>query len=121
MLGGCAAGLAMFLFAGGKFWVDKQSLPFFILAAVTVPLLYKLLWTFAGRDTIGMQTAGLRLVDFDGNPPSQRRRYQRLVGGILSLLAAGIGLIWAFVDEDNLTWHDHISDTFPTLAPESKG
>ena len=119
MAGGSAAGLAMFVFAGGGLSTEKHTLPFLILAIVTVPLLYKILWTFAGRDTIGMQRAGLRLVDFDGNPPSQRRRYQRLFGGILSVLAAGIGLIWSFVDEDNLTWHDHISDTFPTLAYES--
>jgi hypothetical protein len=35
------------------------------------------------------------------------------------LLAAGTGLIWALVDEDSLTWHDHISGTFPTLSTES--
>jgi hypothetical protein len=29
-----------------------------------------------------------------------------------------MGLIWALVDEDSLTWHDHISSTFPTLADE---
>jgi len=23
-------------------------------------------------------------------------------------------LVWALVDEENLTWHDHISKTFPT-------
>jgi len=116
---GSAAGLAMFMSTGGEFSLEKHTLPFLILAAITVPLLYKTLWTFAGRDTIGMQKAGLRLVDFDGNPPSQRRRYQRLAGGLLSVLAAGIGLIWSFVDEDNLTWHDHISDTFPTFAHDT--
>ena len=26
----------------------------------------------------------------------------------------GLGLVWALVDEENLTWHDHISKTFPT-------
>jgi hypothetical protein len=24
-------------------------------------------------------------------------------------------LFWALVDEENLTWHDHISKTFPTV------
>jgi uncharacterized RDD family membrane protein YckC len=65
-----------------------------------------------------MRKAGLQLVDFDGNPPSQARRYLRLFGSILSFLAAGIGLIWSLVDEDRLTWHDHISSTFPTIASE---
>lgn len=115
----CAFVVALFLFAGGQFSLDKHVLPFFALALVTIPLSYKLLWTFAARDTPGMRWAGLRLVDFDGNPPSQSRRYQRLFGGMLSLLAAGIGLIWALVDEDSLTWHDHISATFPTIAFEN--
>ncbi len=116
MAAASAFGVALFLFGGGQFSFDKHVLPFFVLALVTIPLSYKLLWTFVARDTPGMHWAGLRLVDFDGNPPSQSRRYQRLFGSILSLLAGCIGLIWAFVDEDALTWHDHISATFPTIA-----
>jgi uncharacterized RDD family membrane protein YckC len=115
---GCVLCFGMFAYVGGHFSADKHILPFFLAAVVTVPFLYKLLWTFAGQDTIGMQRIGLTLVDFDGNPPSTRRRYLRLFGGIVSLLAAGIGLVWVFVDEDSLTWHDHMSSTFPTLASD---
>ena len=74
--------------------------------------------SLAGRDTTGMRKAGLQLVDFDGNPPSQARRYQRLCGTFLSSAAAGIGMIWALLDEDGLTWHDHMSGTFPTIVSE---
>jgi uncharacterized RDD family membrane protein YckC len=116
---GCSFGAAIFGFQGGKFVFDRHILPSFALALITVPFIYKLLWTFAGRDTIGMSCAGLCLVDFDGNPPSQERRYQRLFGGLISSFAAGIGLVWALVDEDGLTWHDHISSTFPTIASEN--
>jgi uncharacterized RDD family membrane protein YckC len=112
-------GLVLFLYEGGHLSFNKHVLPFWLLAFFTVPVLYKLLWTVAGRDSIGMSFAGLRLVDFDGNPPSSERRYQRMFGGFLSVLAAGTGLIWALVDEDALTWHDHISSTFPTLATDS--
>ncbi len=118
MAAGCGFGVAMLRYEGGPLSLDKHILAFFIAALMTVPLFYKILWTFVGRDTVGMRCAGLRLVDFDGNPPSQQRRYQRLFGSIISLLAAGIGLIWALVDEDNLTWHDHMSNTFPTIASE---
>ncbi len=38
---------------------------------------------------------------------------------MLSLFAGGIGLVWSLVDEDGLTWHDHISATFPTIAFEN--
>ena len=112
-------GLALFLYEGGHLSFNKHVLPFWMLAFLTVPVLYKLVWTVAGRDSAGMSFAGLRLVDFDGNPPSSERRYQRMLGSFLSLLAAGTGLIWALVDEDSLTWHDHISSTFPTLSTES--
>jgi uncharacterized RDD family membrane protein YckC len=112
-------GLALFLYEGGHLSFNKHVLPFWMLAFFTVPVLYKLVWTVAGRDSVGMSFAGLRLVDFDGNPPSSDRRYLRMFGSFLSLLAAGTGLIWALVDEDSLTWHDHISSTFPTLSSES--
>jgi hypothetical protein len=32
----------------------------------------------------------------------------------VSFIAAGIGLLWALVDEERLTWHDYMSKTFPT-------
>jgi uncharacterized RDD family membrane protein YckC len=113
---GCVFAMLPFLFAHIELLVDRHRLPFFALAVLPVPLLYKLLWSFAGRDTTGMRVAGLRLIDFDGNPPSRSSRYQRLLWSVLSFLAAGVGLIWAFVDEDGLTWHDHISGTFPTIV-----
>jgi uncharacterized RDD family membrane protein YckC len=112
-------GIALFLYAGGHLSFNKHVLPFWMLAFLTVPLLYKLVWTVAGRDSIGMSFAGLRLVDFDGNPPSSERRYHRMLGSFLSVLAAGTGLLWALMDEDALTWHDHISSTFPTLAADN--
>lgn len=113
---GCAFAVGLFRIFGGELVLDKHITPFFVLAIITIPLFYKLLWTFAGRDTMGMRATGLQLVDFDGNPPSQARRYQRLCGTLLSFLAAGIGMIWALVDEDGLTWHDHISSTFPAIV-----
>ena len=115
---GCAFGVTLFYFLGGQVSLERRAAPFFLLSIFTVPLFYKLLWTMAGRDTAGMRSAGLQIVDFDGNRPSQARRYQRLCATFLSLLAAGMGLIWALVDEDGLTWHDHISSTFPTLVSD---
>jgi uncharacterized RDD family membrane protein YckC len=118
MLGGMGLILAGMLYAGGSLSMDKHSLPYLLMALLTVPVFYKLMWAFKGVDSFGMITAGLVLVDFDGNPPSKERRYHRLMGSFVSLLAAGIGLIWALADEDKLTWHDHISGTFPTVQGE---
>ena len=115
---GSAIGLGLFYYVGGQLTADKHVLPFLAAALLTVPLFYKLLWAFAGQDTPGGRMSGLELVDFDGRRPSKKRRYQRLFGSVLSLLAAGIGMIWALVDEDKLTWHDHISGTFPTFSDQ---
>ncbi len=115
---GCAIGLGLFFYVGGRFTAEKHLLPFLAAALLTVPLFYKLLWAFAGQDTPGVRISGLELVDFDSKRPSKGRRYQRLFGSVLSLLAAGIGMIWALVDEDKLTWHDHISGTFPTFSDQ---
>lgn len=116
MLGAMVLAFVALRFAGMDVNWDKHSIPFLLLGLVTIPLFYKFLWTFAGIDTIGMKSAGLHLIDFDGNPPTVARRYQRLGGSMLSFLAAGIGLVWSLLDEDRLTWHDHISSTFPTIA-----
>jgi uncharacterized RDD family membrane protein YckC len=118
MLAGMALLFSGFVYLGGPRSIDRHSLPFLFAALITVPVFYKSMWAYANRDSYGTVAAGLRLVDFDGNPPSQLRRYQRLLGSFVSVLAAGIGLIWALVDEDSLTWHDHISSTFPTIAEE---
>jgi len=112
-------GAVIFRYFDGQIPIEKHSLLFLALALITIPLFYKLLWTFAGLDTIGMRSAGLRLVDFDGNPPAHERRYHRLFGSMISVLAAGIGLIWVFLDQDCLTWHDHISSTFPTISTDA--
>jgi uncharacterized RDD family membrane protein YckC len=113
-------GTAMFLllaFFGG---VDFGLIGNFILLpaaiAAVVIVLYRGLWCLVNRDTPGMRFAGLRLVDFDGRTPRRDRRIVRQFAGMLSLLSAGVGLVWALVDEESLTWHDHISKTFPTTA-----
>lgn len=119
MAAGCVVAAAVFrLWAGADFVLDKHTLSFLAAALITIPLFYRFLWAFVGLDSVGMRLSGLRLVDFDGNPPSQERRYHRILGSFLSVLAAGMGLIWSFVDQYHLSWHDHISSTFPVVISQ---
>ena len=104
----------IFYLAGGQVAISSKSLPVVIAVVAAFVVLYETLWCLAGGDTAGMRWARLTLVDFDGQRPHRKQRFYRLASGILSLLAAGIGLLWALVDEETLTWHDHISKTFPT-------
>lgn len=119
MAAGCLPGVCLFVYAGGSLPLDRHAIPFLALAMLTVPLLYKLLWALAGNDSPGVRAAGLELVDFDGKRPSKAQRYGRLFGSGLSFLAAGVGMLWALIDEDKLTWHDHMSGTFPTFLGEN--
>jgi uncharacterized RDD family membrane protein YckC len=106
--------LSIFFLSGGLIAMTRQTVPFFVGVTAVVALFYRMLWCLADGDTPGMRFAGLRLVDFDGRSPDREQRGLRQVAGLLSLLSAGLGLVWALVDEENLTWHDHISKTFPT-------
>lgn len=98
----------------GALALDKRSLLILSFVALIVSAGYRGLWIAAGSDSLGMSAARLRLVDFVGRPPSRQLRCLRLSGGIVSVLGAGLGLIWSLVDQEGLTWSDHISSTFPT-------
>jgi hypothetical protein len=37
-----------------------------------------------------------------------------MLSGWIAVVSAGMGLIWALLDEERLAWHDHMSGTFPT-------
>jgi uncharacterized RDD family membrane protein YckC len=104
----------IFHLAGGVFVLDTKTAPIFLAAAAGVVIFYRVLWCLANGDSAGQRWTHLRLVNFDGQRPTRTQRFYRLASALLSLLAAGIGLLWSLVDEETLTWHDHISKTFPT-------
>jgi uncharacterized RDD family membrane protein YckC len=106
--------LAIFHLSGGQIVFTKQSTLLIAGVIAVVVFLYRLLWCLGNGDTPGMNFAGLRLVNFDGRPPDREQRMFRLAASVLSLVSAGLGLVWALVDEESLTWHDHISKTFPS-------
>ncbi len=108
--------LGIFYLSGGDMVLNRQTAPFLIGVAAVISVFYRFLWCLANGDSPGMRCAGLRLVDFDGRRPDREQRGVRQVAGMLSVLSAGLGLVWALVDEESLTWHDHISKTFPTAG-----
>ena len=108
--------LGIFVVAGGAVAITAANAVVFLGIAGLLALFYRFLFCVANGDTPGMRFAGLRLVDFDGRRPDRDRRGMRQVAGVLSLISAGLGLVWALVDEESLTWHDHISKTFPTVG-----
>jgi len=95
-------------------WTPQMMLSC-LAAALVISLFYRVLYCLGNGDTPGTRWAGLRLLDFDGRIPSRQQRFQRLAGGCVGVVAAGLGLLWALFDEERLTWHDHMSQTFPTF------
>jgi uncharacterized RDD family membrane protein YckC len=98
----------------GDIVLNNHTIPLYLGIAVVFAILYKVLWALADGDSVGLRWARLKLVNFDGRPPDREQRLYRLASSFLSLLAVGLGLLWALADEESLTWHDHISRTFPT-------
>jgi hypothetical protein len=56
--------------------------------------------------------AQLELCNFAGECPSRFARQCRALASALSGFSAGLGYAWAFIDEDQLGWHDRISQTY---------
>jgi len=57
----------------------------------------------------------LKISRFDGGPASKNLRRWRVVASALSFVSLGLGYVWTFLDEDQLSWHDRITKTH--LAP----
>ncbi len=110
--------LGAFAFFGGRLIASK--LDAFVCGAILTLLYtqYFSLFTMMGGATPGMMLTGLRLVSFDGAAPEPRQLIRRSAGYLLSGGMAFMGFLWSFWDEDHLSWHDHISQTYLTpIAP----
>lgn len=107
--------LAVFYLFGGRLSLDDHlALAMAGAAALALLAFYRILGILWEQDSPGMVWVRLRLVNFDGLRPTRRQRVCRMAGVLLSLAAAGFGFIWALADQEKLTWHDHISKTFPS-------
>lgn len=105
----------------GRDFVEGSTLSFFALMGAFFALGYKLMWALAGVESPGLRWTQLRLLTWDGSEPSREDRLRRLAWGCVSVLPAGLGLLWALVDEETLSWHDHSSKTFLTSYTEQAG
>lgn len=64
-----------------------------------------------GGQTIGMRAWRLVLRGRDGGAPGWGHAWARYAVATLSLLAAGLGFWWAWIDRGRLTWHDRAGRT----------
>ena len=80
------------------------------LIAVLWPAYQFAFLVFSGT-TPGLRLCRLRVERFDGNPVGRKLRACRVLVSLLSAISVGIGYLWCFLDEDQLSWHDRITST----------
>ena len=105
-------------FGSGSWTLPGKPLYWFAGVSGVLAVIYKLVWAAADADSPGLRWCQLKLLHFDGREPVRRERLERIASSLLSVMAGGLGLIWALVDEESLCWHDHSSRTF--LTPFSR-
>lgn len=82
-----------------------------LLALWAVTGVYAVVSWRRGGQTLGMRPWRLRVTAVDGTSASVPALIRRYAMGSVSLLLAGAGFWWAWLDHDRLTWHDRASGT----------
>ncbi len=82
-----------------------------IAVAAMAGLYHGLFYAFA-KGTPGMRYAGVSLCTFNGKQPTRAQRLGRLGAMLVSVVPMGLGVMWAIFDEDRLSWHDRLSQTY---------
>lgn len=87
-----------------------------LLTSLSVVFFFSIFWVKSGQ-TLGMQTWRIKLVDFEGRPPTLGKSILRCLGAFLSAVCLGLGYLWCLVDRNGRYWHDYISGTELILLP----
>jgi uncharacterized RDD family membrane protein YckC len=104
--------LALFGSLGGHFILSKLSATVCFFTFAFVYLQYFGLFTIFGGSTPGMMVCGLHVASSTGDVPTPRQYFLRAVGYMLSAGTCFLGFLWLLWDEDGLTWHDRLSETY---------
>jgi uncharacterized RDD family membrane protein YckC len=114
VFGGLLLFLGIHRLLAGELVLDRVGALAYTAVYLLLFAFYKLLAALKSDRSPGLRLLGLRILHFDGRPPNRRQRVLRVLASFGSVLPAGIGLFWALMDEERLTFHDHISETFIT-------
>ncbi len=74
--------------------------------------LYLLLSFYYCGATPGMRALRLEVLDFQGHRCAAAQLRARAWFSLLALAALGVSFFWAYLDEEKLSWHDHLSQSF---------
>jgi uncharacterized RDD family membrane protein YckC len=76
-------------------------------------ILYQFLFlSYAEEGTPGMRYARIALCTFEDDNPTREQMQKRIPALMLAIVPAGLGLIWAAIDGENLGLHDRLTRTY---------
>ncbi|MGH9342610.1 MAG: RDD family protein [Terriglobia bacterium] len=101
------------LFALVKGNLDSTPLDLIVAGFIAVfwIFVYFGLFTAVALRTPGQAAFGLSVSNLDGERPTRQEAFLRAFGYLVSLAALMLGFLWAAMDSDGMSWHDHISGT----------
>lgn len=118
MVDGCCIGAAFLAFVSAAAYVagpgvamlSRPALAGAALGSLLIAgLLYHLLFFTFADATPGMLYARIGLCTFSEENPSRRAMRRRLMATVLAACPVGLGLLWVWMDDDRLGWHDRMS------------
>src|SRR5579872_6343939 len=94
--------------------------PLMLMYIVSVILGFYCYFWHASGQTLGMQAWRIRVDSVKGGRASWRQCLLRAAAGFCSLLFAGCGYWWIWLDKQHAAWHDRASNTRVVVLPKRK-
>jgi uncharacterized RDD family membrane protein YckC len=110
--GAALAGIAVFARLAGRITL---GLPAALSAAglfLVMHIVYQLLFFTLSDQTPGMRYARIGLCTFSDDNPTRSAMRRRILAQLIAICPLGLGLLWVFLDDDGLGWHDRISHMY---------
>ena len=92
-----------------------QLRPALVACALTLAifyLFYQMLFFTFSESTPGMRAVRIALCTFDDENPTRRALRRRVLASLISACPLALGLLWAALDENRLTWHDRLTRSY---------
>jgi uncharacterized RDD family membrane protein YckC len=100
--------------AGGHISTHPLTVLALGFVVVFLAMVYFGAFTAIISTTPGLLWMGIEVRSMWGGPPTLRQALWRAAGCIVSASALLLGYLWALFDDQSLTWHDRMSETYLT-------
>ena len=92
--------------------LDRRIIGAYVAGFLVLLVVYFFLFMLSESQTPGMKAFRLTVVDAAGQPLDPPQALLRGFGYLISIIPFMLGLLWAFIDPEHLTWTDKVSETF---------